>query len=129
MANWRNKINIKQYLKNKSVEDSYVREISLKVYDELKRLLDKENNLIESESKRAMHENYADSDLEELEMIAENFKEISESTEIPEYELEYNGINYTYEDWFNDMLDNLYNLGDTIVFTRSGKEQKFIWVG
>lgn len=128
MANWRNKITVKQFFVEGHATEEQIKEISNKVYLQLKNLYDKENELSNKESVQALSEDYIDDDLEELEVVMENFKEIVNSNEIPDYEREYHGTSFDYEDWFNQNLEALYDLGDRIVFTTNNKEQKFIWI-
>ncbi len=119
MPNWRNKIQIKQYL-NDNESDEYVAEICGHIIFQLVLVLNRERKI----NKNRVEEYI----LAELEEIINEFKWVKESAES-----KIDASKFTYDSWcqaFNEWLDSLYDLGDISITARDiYNNEKFLWVG
>ena len=127
MPNWRNKINIKDYLTNDDSDESVLKVVT-KLIPQLERIIKFEYiqlNKITDEIKK----DNLDYSLSQLEGIVEEFKWIKEGIETDEdiTELGYDG------GWcgaLNEYLNQLYDIGDsTVHYVSFTNNEKFLWVG
>ena len=126
MPNWRNKINIKDYLTNNDSDESVLKVVT-KLIPQLERIIKFEYiqlNKITDEIKK----DNLDYSLNQLEYLIEEFKWIKEGIETDEdiTELGYDG-------WvgaLNEYLSQLYDIGDsTVHYVSFANHEKFLWIG
>lgn len=125
MAKWRNKINIKEFFTSEE-KDEVVLKIVNKLIPQIESILKREKNFINNSEENTIKENIEDA-VFKLEDNIEEFKWIKEGIEKNEDVTE-----YSYENWceaFNNYLDELYDIGDEIIYYNSfSNQQKFIWI-
>lgn len=119
---WRNKISIKNLF-----EDDTTPELTAKLCETLISQLRK---IQAREQKKNLTEdslNHVDSELEELVGHFEFLRDLA-TGEIPESEWKEYDFNGDFEEWFNDYMSQVYDLGDTRVLTTGNVLEKFIWI-
>jgi hypothetical protein len=126
MAKWRNKIELKKYLSN-DYSNSSVLKVVNGLLPQLKYILSTEHRYLDKANESVMKENI-EYYTEQLEELIEEFDWIRVSIDGDEDPKE-----YSYDNWceaLNNYLEQLYDLGDSVVKFRTHFEQeKFLWVG
>lgn len=119
--NWRNRILIKD-----DFEENTTPELIIKLCD---KLIPQLNNIKEKElNSNLCEKDYVTTELFECIDNFEFLKSLANGN-IPEDEwVDYNFYG-DFEEWFNDYLDQLYDLGDKIVKDNNNNIEKFIWIG
>lgn len=121
MIKWRNSIEIKRYF-TKDNTDEAVMNVLNKLIPQLKNITRHESQRLNKIKNDVLKENLEYS-LEELKLLIEEFEWIKDMIENDK-----NADEYSYSSWceaFNEYLDQLYDLGDTIIQYK----EKFLWVG
>jgi len=119
---WRNEIKVKHLF-----EDDVTPELVVTLCDtilvQLKKIQEKEakRNLVEDSK------NHIDSEIDELLGHFEFLRDLADGT-IPEDEWNDYSFDGDYEQWFNDYMSQLYDLGDTRVLNASNVLEKFMWI-
>jgi hypothetical protein len=117
MANWRNKINLSEHLTDNNNDEQVLICVNV-IIPQLENILIKERDL-------AKINEYFLNDLEEL---IDDFKCIQESISNKTKEENSNCSNWC--DEFNDYLEQLYDMGDTMIEKKDfWNDEKFLWIG
>lgn len=117
MADWRNKINLQQYLTDDETDTQVLICVNVLI-PQLESILIKEKNT------SIIDENF----LYEFEELIEEFKWIQESINNGKESSGYDFINWC--EAFNNYLEELYNIGDTIIEKKDFfNDVKFLWIG
>lgn len=119
MANWRNKINLKEYLTDDETDEQVLICVNALI-PQLENVLIREKGL----TKTKLDEYF----LNEFEELIEEFKWIRESINKGE-----NSSGYDFFNWceaLNNYLEELYNIGDTMIEKKDFyNDIKFLWIG
>jgi hypothetical protein len=121
---WRNEIKVKHlFTDGDDVTPELVTQLCEHIATQLKAIQTKEasGNLIDDSK------NHVDGELNELIGHFEFLKDLA-TGEIPEKEWNNYSFDGDFEQWFNDYLQQLYDLGDTRVLTTGNVLEKFIWI-
>lgn len=121
MANWRNKIEIKNMF-NDDDSDEIVLKVLERLIPQLKSIYTKENE----KSKNRLDDDF----LAEFEELIDEFIWVQESIKDDSEDPGDYGFN-TWCDAFNANLESLFDMGDTTISpkTRDFMAEKFLWVG
>jgi len=119
---WKYKINIKD-----EFEDTTTPSLIIKLCSSLEKQIAK---ILESSQKSNISEESVDDFWYELEEVKDNFeflKNLADGTIDEESweEFEFDG---SFELWFNDYLDQLYDVADTKITLKNGTKEKLIWI-
>jgi hypothetical protein len=122
VAIWRNRIDIAKYITDNE-DDQSVLNICNGIIPQLEELLSREIKALQNHKKNHLDEEF----LGELDTVCQEIKWIKEMIENNE-----DAEEYTFDSWceaFNNQLEELYNLGDTITVKRGfSNTEKFLWV-
>jgi hypothetical protein len=127
---WKFKIKIKYLLSNDDMTLP-TPENKKKIANKSSFVISELKTLLKRIEKSNIKEDVKDRVLEELEMIIDNFdflKKLADGTisEDTWHEYTFDG---NFQEWFNDYLTQLYDLGDKRVITTNGNIDKLLWVG
>lgn len=120
--NWKYKINIKDEFENNTTP-----ELIIKLCSSLEKQI---NKILESSQKSNISEESVDDfwyDLEEVKGHFEFLLSLADGS-IKEDEWEEYNFDGDYEEWFNDYLNQLYDVADTKITLKSGVKEKLIWI-
>jgi hypothetical protein len=126
MAEWRNKITIKEKFEDETTPE-LVEDLCISLIIQLNNIKTRElQNKINPVSEEI--QNLIVDSLDECIDHFEFLQQLSNGS-IPEDKFDDYGFDGDHEEMFNSYLQELYDLGDKAVATITGKIQKFIWVG
>jgi hypothetical protein len=119
--NWKYTIKIKKHF-----EIITTPELIIKLCTILVKRLDS----ILEDSQKTLQDDSADDIYYELEESKDNFEfllHLADGT-IKEEEWDDYGFEGNFEKWFNDYLEQLYDISDTVVILKNGEKNKLIWI-
>lgn len=126
MAQWRNQIEIKQYLSGEE-SDEAVRKLVERLIPQLKAVWRGENKRTQKLDEGHYKENIEHA-TDELMGLIEEFEWIKKAVETGE-----NVSDYGYQNWceaFNNYFEQLYDLADTpLKYESHFNQEKYLWVG
>lgn len=120
--NWKYKIKIKE---------QFEKTTTVKLIIELCSSLEEQiNKILESLQKSNIKEEDVDYFYYDLEEVRNNFdflRDLADGT-IESKDWDDYGFDGDYEEWFNDYLNQLYDIGDKRVTLKNGTKEKLIWI-
>lgn len=121
--NWKYKIEIK-HLFSENTTPELVAELCTKLVKELTKILG-------TADASNISEDSIDDFWFELEEVKDNFDFLRELADgsITESEWENYSFDGDFESWFNDYLEQLYDIADTKVTLKNGEINKLLWIG
>lgn len=119
---WRNSIKVKHLFTDDSSPEA-IATLCATMVSHLKRVKSREakSNLTEDSK------NHVDSELDELIGHFEFLGDLA-TGKIPETEWNNYSFDGDFEEWFNDYMSQVYDLGDTRVMTTGNVQEKFMWI-
>ena len=133
--NWRNKINIKHmFTDDKETPPELIIQLCDSLVKQLTRIKEKEEKGNLTEDYKSHIDNGLFEVIDHFEFLSNLANgAIPDSTsehKIPKEEWDFNyGFDGNFQQWFNDYMDELYDLGDTRVDTINNVREKLIWIG
>lgn len=118
---WKYKIKIKEHFDKETTP-----ELIIKLCTILVKKLDK----ILYDSQKTLHEDSIDNIWYELEEIKDSFEFLLHLADGTIEESEWNNYGFLgdFEGWFNDYLEQLYDISDTVIQLKNGDKNKLLWI-
>lgn len=121
--NWKYKIEIKHLFSEDTTPELITQLCAI--------LVPKINKILDNSQNSNISEDSIDEFWYELEEIKDNFDFLRQLADgsIKEDDWEDYSFGGDFESWFNDYLEQLYDIGDTKIALKNGTKEKLLWVG